>query len=257
MPTYKDLFNALNEEYAKRSPGSALLLAYKAYNGAPIEFGLRVEVPDIMLEFTDHVKLGVDPKGDLFYDDLSEFKNIDDGGTKCYYQVHKIAITGDSEAKNAVKIKFYADKGDEKTVFAEFLARDIEGALKDWSAIDTERTGDWVYLNVGSSSASLYKRKNDRYAVLRIDAIQKQIKIDLNDKEIISVWGDLTFRNIKNLLSGTDVYLDYTPDRVIFYPTKWRSNDYTAYFIQNNASVKPLNITKSGNTESIWEDHSD
>jgi len=276
MPTYKDLFNALNTEFDKRSSGSALLLASKSYNGAALQFGLRVEVPNIKLEFIDHVKLGVDKathlisivmhhslisatryidlKGDLFYKDLSEFSSFDNGGTQCYYQVHKIAVTGDLEAKNTVKIKFYADKGNESTVFAEFLARDIQNALKDWTPIDTERTGNWVYLNVGSASASLYKGSGDRYAVLKIDAIRKQTKIDLGDHEIISMGGDLTFKDIARLAGGTSVYISYTPDRIIFYPTRWQSNDYTAYFIRNDSSIKPLNITTSGNTEAIWED---
>jgi len=120
--TYDTLFSKMDKEYKNFVPAEALLWWWTS-----TKFGLRVEAPQLMVEFTDNMYIGkgmylicvtvhhclntyslsqLDPEGHLFFYDKRSFKTTDSVKYDVTY-----STTSDKDQRCCV-IKFYKTTSD-------------------------------------------------------------------------------------------------------------------------------------------------
>ncbi|KAF8144530.1 hypothetical protein K438DRAFT_1992690 [Mycena galopus ATCC 62051] len=122
--------------------------------------------------------------------------------------------------------------------------------------------GSWNELKAGSAAAHIKKQSNESSITVTINAIGKIVKFPVGRKERqdteINVRGNLLFKNISKLTSGTMSLVDYNNDRILFFP-KSKSKDFTAVFIPvelNKADALALGSLdfESNGADATWSD---
>jgi len=245
MSSYSDVLATLAKKYDVDTVAAALLFARPLPSG--FQYGLRLEAPNIMKEFTDNVPLGVDPEGTLFFQDIGDLD-----GTNGYYKVTRVANADVNQC--AVWIKFYHHTEDR--CYAEFIARDkndvvdtVGGSgMNGYSA-----QGLWQVLNVVSASAHVHMHSDDEVVTIDVSALGKTVTIPGATGQFrhgVDVWGNLTFKQLSTLANAA--YCDYNNDRIIFYDTYEWSTSISAYFIPvDNAAVGALGINKPNHFQNV------
>jgi len=256
MSDYPTLYDRLLRKYDNsKCPAEGLFWTYVKYglNKSDL-YGLRLEAPDIMLEFKDNVNLGTDPAGDLFFYDVRDFTEMGEPKT-CYYKV--LQLQKDIPERRALHVKFYLEKGGDSAPIAEFLALDPKDALNGWKQIAVECEGKWEKLKSAASVASLYKPTTGTELTIKIEPIGKRVTFTPSPPIIglVSLWGNLTFKDLKQLTNSKAKWVDYNSDRIIFYETEYDSKDFAAYFIRNKADPSAQDIEGFGKVSSAkWSD---
>jgi hypothetical protein len=226
----------------KHSAASAALFFKNKDDYGDIHQALRVEVPEIGKEFTDNAYIGKDPDGLFYYDAVSDIR----GDVKA--KVLKVTVNN----VNYAHIKFYTTK--ESETYAEFVAEDPDGAVDAAGMVDYSkngRDGKWNDLNIGSATASVYKKNSESNITLTADSISKKATLTLSDSVAknfdVDIKGTLYFKKLSDVTSAKATYASYNNDRVVFYENNNTGKDFVAYFIPYEGSTKTLGIT-SANT---------
>jgi hypothetical protein len=103
------------------------------------------------------------------------------------------------------------------------------------------RKGRFLPLNSGSASAHVKKKSTESKVVVKIAAIGKQVTFNVPNNSgaqdigsgsqypcllgcglmptSTDVWGNLTFKKLSDVKSGTLSVVNYNDDRILFYPT--------------------------------------
>ncbi|KAF9512548.1 hypothetical protein BS47DRAFT_1363099 [Hydnum rufescens UP504] len=199
--TFTEIFTRLAKKYKNYAPAAAL---FYWDNGAT--HGVRVEAPSILKEFVDNVAWGKDPEGTLFFNDVKDLDNDP-----------PMTTTGATTTQQAVVVQFYADT--QGSFFAEFVGKDPSRAV---TYILEARKGRFLPLNSGSASAHVKKKSSESKVTVKISAIGKEVTFNVPDNSAaqdIDVWGNLTFKKLSDLKSGTLSVVNYNDDRILFYPT--------------------------------------
>ncbi|KAF8433257.1 hypothetical protein L210DRAFT_2735958 [Boletus edulis BED1] len=151
MPTTmpQDKFTQLRQTYKYNNEAEALFFKDKFQRPA-----LRLEVPDLNLEFTDGFYIGSDPKGRFYYND--DFKKLDkQKGPKSKYTVESAFV----DFEVYVDIKFYDPNAQPGSgPYAEFFARDPQNLAAGSGLVGlTDRTGNWTNQSYSRNSATVEK----------------------------------------------------------------------------------------------------
>jgi len=209
--TFTDIFTRLAKKYKNYAPAAAL---FYWDNGAT--HGVRVEAPSILKEFVDNVAWGKDPEGTLFFNEIKDLDN-DPTDEDDYSHYNVYYNTGVQASQQAVVVQFYADT--QGSFFAEFVGKDPSRAV---TYTLEARKGRFLPLNSGSASAHVKKKSSESKVIVKIAAIGKEVIFDLPNNfaaQDIDVWGNLTFKKLSDLKSGTLSVVNYNDDRILFYPT--------------------------------------
>jgi hypothetical protein len=211
---------------------AAEALFFKNTVNGTVHQAVRVEVPELGVEYTDNAYIGTDPEGILYYDAASDIS----GDSKA--KVIKVTV----DSKNYVRIKFYTDSEDE--TYAEFVAEDPYATVDAASLDGSVRNGKWTSLNIGSANAKVYKKTAEAKITLTADAISKKATMTYSGSTRfdVDVNGTLFFKKYADLTSTKAKYASYNNDRIVFYQDDFTGTDFVAYFIPFEGTTKTLGI---------------
>ncbi|KAJ3515027.1 hypothetical protein NLJ89_g2021 [Agrocybe chaxingu] len=237
--THDQLFAQLETQYHhKFVPASALFWTQHG------QHAMRLEVPSLMREFKDKMTVGRDPEGYLFYNHVEDL-DLERGTRYIMFP-----NTYRTKQDHAVVVQFFHN--DPSKCYAQFIAKD-ENLTVDY-CIDNGNVGEWTQLVQGCSHAKIRKYSDENTVTLTAAPIGKKATFQLNnDQNIPETWGELIFKHISDLNTpgGTKGFVDFTPDRVLFYP-KQMNPEFTAIFIPSEAIEKPAALgTASVETQTV------
>ncbi|KAJ7842513.1 hypothetical protein B0H13DRAFT_2098677 [Mycena leptocephala] len=189
--------NPFNWTFDKVASAHALF-----FNNDHNQRALRLECPDLALEFTDGAYIGRDPEGFLYYDDLANFQK--DTGTKHNYEVSQDSINN----KTYAVIQFRHAVNDKP--YAKFYAPDEAKVATAAKMADYSSTGNWVTFKSASCYAASWDAGSTTFS-----------------PSSFSVPGYLHFKKFKTLKDGK--YANYNNDRVVFYANDWTGTDFVGF----------------------------
>ncbi|KAJ7716960.1 hypothetical protein B0H16DRAFT_1476448, partial [Mycena metata] len=206
-PSFSAYFKANLDKYKEMTPAAALIYGGVGWG----EGSVCVVAPAILKEFIDGVEFGKDPEGTLFFNDI---KDLD---SNSYYNAFNISGGG-------VVLQFYADL-ESTECYAQFRRQGREPCLG---------MGHQLQKGLMERARRRFRRRSCQKAVQRIkhhhnhQRHRKTVKfpVELGDT-VINIRGNLLFKNLSKLTSGTTSFVNYHDDRIIFLP-KSGSKDFTA-----------------------------
>ncbi|KAI0260744.1 hypothetical protein BC834DRAFT_507190 [Gloeopeniophorella convolvens] len=222
--TFADELARLAKAYEKNCPAVALF--YISDTGTR---GLRVEATAIMKEFVDNVEFGRDPEGYLFYDSPGDFKPAPGTSGTFWYRV----LQNSDKPKPAVRVDFYGSDPSSNpgvTPFAQFLSKDTDTV--DGGKLQSGGSGIWRDLDMGISSARLYKRTHDQTTTVTLTPIKKQITFQALSTytSALDYPGVFHFIKLADLAAGSQAIANYDSDRILFYNLNDKKTLIGAFF---------------------------
>jgi len=206
---------------------------------------LRIECPELGVEFTDGMFIGTDPNGRLFFNDFDEFE-LDPNGTH-NYTISKVVY------KDKPYIVIDLNHKLDPHAYAKFVAEDPKNAVDKNKMDGYSNTAHWVKLTVGSSAATIEKTIASSTITLSAPAIRKQATWSIDSilpcpegsnpqpsnlvNQAFTVKGNLYFRDLFKLHHGECA--NYDNDRVVFYYDGEQTGFY-AYFIPLEIEAQTL-----------------
>ncbi|KAF9512549.1 hypothetical protein BS47DRAFT_1345328 [Hydnum rufescens UP504] len=232
--TFTDIFTRLAKKYKNYAPAAAL---FYWDNGAT--HGV-----------VDNVAWGKDPEGTLFFNDIKDLDNdpTDDDDWSHYNVYYN---TGVEASQQAVVVQFYADT--QGSFFAEFVGKDPSRAV---TYTLEARKGRFLPLNSGGASAHVKKKSSESKVTVKIAAIGKQVTFNVPNNSAaqdIDVWGNLTFKKLSDLKSGTLSVVNYNDDRILFYPTNGQQAMHAITTAADATALGAFNFVTSSAT-ATWKD---
>jgi hypothetical protein len=218
-----------SRSYNHETAAEALFFKNTTVNGS-VHQAIRVEVPELGIEFTDNAYIGKDPEGLLYYDAASDMS----GDAKA--KVLKVTVNG----KNYVHIKFYTSS--ESETYSEFIAEDPFATVDAAGLNGSVRDGNWTSLNIGTSNASIYKKTSEAKITLTADSISKKATMNYSGHFDVDVKGTLFFKKYVDLTSTKARFASYNNDRIVFYENDYTGRDFVAYFIPFEGTTKTLGL---------------
>jgi hypothetical protein len=209
---------------------AAEALFFKNTVNGSVHQAIRVEVPELGIEYTDNAYIGKDPEGLFYYDAASDMS----GNAKA--KVLKVTVNG----KNYVQIKFYTDS--ESETYAEFVAEDPFATVDAAGLNGSVRDGNWTSLNIGTANASIYKRTSEAKITLTADSISKKATMNYSGRFDVDIKGTLFFKKYVDLNSTKAKFASYNNDRIVFYENDYTGKDFVAYFIPFEGTTKTLGL---------------
>jgi len=209
---------------------SAEALFFKNTVNNTVHQAIRVEVPELGIEYTDNAYIGKDPEGIFYYDAASDMS----GAAKA--KVVKVVANG----RNYCHIKFYTSN--ESETYAEFVAEDPFATVDAASLNGSVRDGNWTSLNIGTANATIYKRTAEAKITLTADSISKKATLTYSGHFDVDVKGTLFFKKLADVTSTKAKFASYNNDRIVFYENDYSGKDFIAYFIPFEGSNKTLGI---------------
>ncbi|KAJ7894239.1 hypothetical protein B0H14DRAFT_2683681 [Mycena olivaceomarginata] len=174
---------------------------------------LRLEVPEIAMEFTDGAYIGKDPEGFLYYDKEADFEK--DSGTKHTYHVSESTLNGKTYA--VIEFRHFANS----TPYAKV------GLPPAADMGNHTSTGSWVTLKSASCYTTIKKSSNSRTVTMTLTSVDKVATWDVGSTNFIpssfEVAGYLHYKRLGKLKDA--IYANYNNDRVVFYENDWSGKD--------------------------------
>ncbi|KAF8726424.1 hypothetical protein AX14_007896 [Amanita brunnescens Koide BX004] len=201
--------------------------------------GLRIQAPEIMMQFVGDVDFGRDPKGLLFY--RSNMKSRHSTYEVLYYKTSTSSIV--------VRVDFFMHG--EQTPFARFLANAKASQLP--SSVPGPGHGTWGTLEAVLCPMHVTRPSGSPTVNLGSHAIEKQVYFKSHHRTPISEPGVLFFRDLARLkdqpypLGGCMAH--YTPDRIKFHIENEPDDVVAVYF-----PAHPMLNIGHGTSRVVWED---
>ncbi|KAJ7699733.1 hypothetical protein B0H16DRAFT_1484125 [Mycena metata] len=205
-PSFSAYFKANLDKYKEMTPAAALIYGGVGWG----EGSVCVVAPAILKEFIDGVEFGKDPEGTLFFNDI---KDLD---SNSYYNAFNISGGG-------VVLQFYANL---ESTDSSPRTRTVPG-----DGVSVVKRAHGKNSKAVPPPLMSKSRPTNQAITITINAIGKTVKfpVELGDT-VINIRGNLLFKNLSKLTSGTTSFVNYHDDRIIFLP-KSGSKDFTAVFI--------------------------
>jgi len=200
-----------------------------------------MQAPEVMKEFEGDVKFGYDPKGILFFRNVSElevskirFRNArySAGGTKVVVETE---FAGLAEPFRPF-MRFVAEVDTRVYTIPDFNDRIGTGTLRAFDAV--------------TSQVKAVRRGSDNTIYMESNSIQKQAYFPSGLQAAFTKSGVMFFRYISELKDKPDgeknCVADYAPDRIVFH-LEGKPNKVVAIFLPNDpiANIgKGLQIVK-------------
>jgi len=219
-----DEFTTLKSNYEFQVPAHALFFTHvKRSATPPLRRALRLEVPDLGLEFTDNRFIySADPQGTFFYSSIKALSPDDD---KNHYKISRILNPIDN--RPCALIEFYTDVNKPNDCYAKFLAYDPDETVKANDMEGWTHDGHWSPVELASVPAEISKEEGASEWTFTAKAVGvKGTTADsqkwLPDRKI-AVRGNLWFQDLAKF--KTSIYASYNNDRIVFfYPSDGAAN---------------------------------
>ncbi|KAF7370111.1 hypothetical protein MSAN_00641200 [Mycena sanguinolenta] len=212
--------NPFGWKFAYAKPASALFFR-STHNAA-----IRLECPDINLEFTDGAYIGQDPAGYLHYNSKSDFEQ-DTNKQQNYFVRLEVAKNG----KTYAVIRFR--KHPSAKSYAKFCASDKHRVTTAAEMNGHAGTGTWVTLKTGHCYATIEKNSGSSTVTVTPSSIGKVATWNAGSTifspSSFKVIGQLWYKEITELKNA--IYANYNNDRVVFYQNDYTGRDFVAFFI--------------------------
>ncbi|KAJ7453472.1 hypothetical protein FB451DRAFT_1408871 [Mycena latifolia] len=205
---------------------SAYALFFKNDHGTK---ALRLEVPEIALEFTDGAYIGKDPEGFLYYNKVEDFQQ--DTNTKHTYHVRDDSINN----KTYAVIEFRKSAG--AIPYAKFYAPDNHRVATAADMENHTSTGSWVTLKTASCYTTIEKKANSRTITAILSSVDKVATWDAGSTSFSSssflVPGHLHYKKLNKLKDAK--FANYNNDRVVFYENDWTGRDFVGFSLSRDS----------------------
>jgi len=212
MSLLKKLQSEARLQYDQVVPAFAYVFKHNNENG------LRLEAPDIVLEYSNGVPFGRDPRGLLYYYGLADFKLSKD----MKYKVTIERRTEGGATKEEVLVIGIWNTTDSFTTdkpYAKFIAG---VPVRAWGQTQPAEVngGKWQPLNVLQATSLAESAGNKALVTLTMDSLKKQFSFDIPpdgvDGSVIECHGSLIAKDFSQL-TGTGVFVDYTNTRILIF----------------------------------------
>ncbi|KAJ7480583.1 hypothetical protein FB451DRAFT_1365067 [Mycena latifolia] len=208
---------------------------------------VRLEAPDIGLEFTDGTYIGRDPQGFLCYDKLEDFQH--DTSAKHTYHV-SVAISSIDSRTYAV-IEFRKSPG--TTPYAKFYGADIHRVTTAADMGNHTNTGSWITLKTAWCYTTIEKQAYSRTVTVTLASVDKVATWDAGSASFnpssFRVQGHLHYKRFNKLKDAK--FANYNNDRVVFYENDYTGRDFVAFFIPREDATETLGIESTNATPAL------
>jgi hypothetical protein len=202
------------QKYARVVPAFAYVFQHNNENG------LRLEAPDIVLEFSNGVPLGRDPRGLFYYYELSDL----DVNLTMRYEIAIEKRFEDGAQREEVLVLNFWTKDDAPG--AEPYAKFIAGIpFRAWGKTKPGKVvgGKWEPLNVLQATSVANSRGNQALVTLGLSSLKKRFEFNIPDKDVqgsaIDCHGSLVARENAQL-AGSNLFVDYTNTRILIFKSQ-------------------------------------
>ncbi|KAJ7894242.1 hypothetical protein B0H14DRAFT_2683697 [Mycena olivaceomarginata] len=234
--------NPFNWKFENVVPAYALFFKNENTHGIQ-QRALRLEVPEIAMEFTDGAYIGKDPEGFLYYDKEADFEK--DSGTSHTYHVSESSTGGKTYA--VIEFRHFANS----TPYAKFyspdnvlrLPRPATTTIKKSSnsrtvtmtltSVDKVATWDAGSTNFSPSSFGVYS------------SLIHSFRSKSDYMTAAEVAGYLHYKRLGKLKDA--IYANYNNDRVVFYENDWSGKDFVG-FVPLEDAKETLGIASTRST---------
>ncbi|KAJ7304821.1 hypothetical protein DFH08DRAFT_902858 [Mycena albidolilacea] len=203
---------------------------------------LRLEVPEIAMEFTDGAYIGKDPEGFQYYNKEADFEK--DSGTSHTYHVSESSTGGKTYA--VIEFRHFANS----TPYAKFYSPDNHRVATAADMGNHTSTGSWVTLKSASCYTTIKKSSNSRTVTMTLTSVDKVATWDAGSTNFspssFEVNGYLHYKRLGKLKDA--IYANYNNDRVVFYENDWSGKDFVGFFIPLEDAKETLGITSTRST---------
>lgn len=215
MSLLQELDIEARKDYTKLTPAFAYVFKHNGQNG------LRLEAPDIVLEYSNGVPLGRDPRGLFYYHGLSD---LDLDVTMRYEVSIKRRTEGGATKEEVLVISFWStDDSLTSKPYAKFIAG---VPVRAWGQTeqDTVTGGKWQALDVLQATCVARSRGNQALVSLSMTSLKKKFEFDIptgqDQGTNIKCHGSLVVRDYANL-TGTNIFVDYTNTRILIFKQQY------------------------------------
>lgn len=216
IPTYDSQIKTLENEFKNRFCSASMVL-YPDGN----KVGVRVDAPEVMMQFTTGNYLGTDTGGVLFYSSVEDLSDPQ--------KVGAFNIIINSENPTAIRIDFTPasnNLGQRSASFIAIVNSKSDAALR---GLTSYGTGTWGALKTATVNARLVKSRVGGTITLGVEPLGKVAGLFLRDRFHLplNTPGVFSFENISAIASGTRCKLDFSNNRLALYAADSAGN-YTA-----------------------------
>ena len=208
------LTSKLQSEAAAKFKHQTPAFAYTfTHNGIK---GLRLEAPDIVKEYTDGVALGRDPSGFLYFYSLSP--DFDDE-KRAEYKVTYPQQGSGHKLEIVMVIEFHRPGNTDP--FAKFIGTLPPRAENQAQPYEGgKNVGHWQALNVTQATTKATKESTSPLVELETKSLKKKFAFNVpnsvqEERDSMTSWGYLIVRNVGDLQTGVNYYVDYTNTRIL------------------------------------------
>ncbi|KAJ7453490.1 hypothetical protein FB451DRAFT_1373809 [Mycena latifolia] len=240
---------------------SAYALFFKNDHGTK---ALRLEVPEIALEFTDGPYIGKDPEGFLYYNKVEDFQQ--DTNTKHTYHVRDDSINN----KTYAVIEFRKSAG--AIPYAKFYAPDNYRVATAADMENHTSTGSWVTLKTASCYTTIEKKVNSKTVTATLSSVDKVATWDTGstsfssssfrlqkqtkalsqtkdgqraDKGQANKWFPHVWDLAPNVNKLKDTkWVNYNNDHVVFYENDW-THGFRRFPLEDATQTLGIQSTKT------------
>ncbi|KAJ7810699.1 hypothetical protein B0H14DRAFT_2862438, partial [Mycena olivaceomarginata] len=205
--------NPFNWKFENVVPAYALFFKNENTHGIQ-QRALRLEVPEIAMEFTDGAYIGKDPEGFLYYDKEADFEK--DSGTSHTYHTYAV-----------IEFRHFANS----TPYAKFYSPDNHRVATAADMGNHTSTGSWVTLKARPATP---RSRRAATAAPKSDYMTAA-----------EVAGYLHYKRLGKLKDA--IYANYNNDRVVFYENDWSGKDFVGFVPLEDAKAT-LGITSTRST---------
>jgi hypothetical protein len=192
--------------------------------------GLRLEAPDVVLEYSNGVPLGRDPRGFLYYFQLSDLDILVDMRYKISIERRKV---GDIVKEEVLVISFWAKTDDvnKQKPYAKFIAAVPTRAWGQTTADDVIG-GKWAALNTLQATSLAESRGNSSLVKITVNSLSKKFEFNIPDAQTqgsaFNCHGSLIVRDDKQL-TGSNIYVDYTNTRILIFKAQYDAHPIAVF----------------------------
>jgi len=214
MTLTSELQSQASKDYPLVTPGFAYTYMHHA------ERGLRVECPDIVMEYTDCVPLGRDPKGLLYYNSLRPDFNPD---KPVKYKVSfPCRGTGTVDQEIVIVIDFFHLTA--TRAFARFIATLPQRAHSDATPFEGGGGSNchWGPFQAVQVTTNGTKESTSDQVVLEIKSLRKTFcftvppNVSANNYSM-DTWGYTILTDCAALRTDVTYFVDYTNTRILIF----------------------------------------
>jgi len=203
---FPDLLKAAASEFTNSAT------AFAQFRREGNDFKARLQAVEIMYQFVGDVTFGQDPKGILFYRNVSDCRV-----TKVNFDYQRFNGPGTSVT---IRVNFRAERG--RNDFARFLARFDSSKYPIPLQPTAGGNGRWLKFKAATAQVDAVRQTSETELSLQVGPIHKEVLFDTSTTGSVDTTGVLIFHDVTRLKDfpwgdSRRMLVDFAPDRIVFY----------------------------------------